>query len=297
MRLDSAPFQVSAFLARCPRLRLSLRPPWRVAGWIAAVCFLLWCISLQQVLAEEVDLELVLAMDGSGSISESEYIFQLEGTARAFEDPAIRTAIRSGPLGRIAVSVVIWSDAAFQKAHSGWYLLDDDASIVAFANRIRNFHQHTGRKFGIGGGGTGIGEGIRYSINEINSNAYFGLRRVVDVSGDGVETDPWFQKAVMLPQARQIAANENVVVNGLPILNRDFPHLDGYYRAEVISGPGAFVVVADGFEDFGRAIHEKLWREVSYKVAAYEDGPLFVHTTAVDTIRQLTNLSTPRKFR
>ncbi len=217
--------------------------------------------------ATEVDLELVLAMDGSGSISESEYILQLEGTAQAFEDPAIQQAMLSGPTGRVAVAMMIWSDAAFPKYKSKWFLLDSVGQAQSFANFIRIFHKHTGRKFGIGGGGTGIGEGIRVSIDMINANAFQGLRRVVDVSGDGIETDPWFKKAITLPTARVLAESQNVQINGLPILSKDFPSLDDYYRKEVITGAGSFIVVADGFEDFGRAIREKLKRELSPPVA------------------------------
>ena len=226
------------------------------------------------VAAEEVDLELVLAMDGSGSISESEYILQLEGTARAFEDPSIQQAIVSGPIGRIAVTVLIWSDAAFPKFKSGWFVLRDVASANAFAARVRNFHKHTGRKFGIGGGGTGIGEGIKVALEMLTNNGHTGLRRVIDVSGDGVETDPWFEKAVTLSFARPLAQKAGVQVNGLPILNQDFQKLDEYYRNEVIVGPGSFIVVADGFEDFGRAIREKLGREIEHRVAGSMDGSL-----------------------
>ena len=218
--------------------------------------------------AEEVDLELVLAMDGSGSISEREYILQLEGTARAFEDAAIQQAIVSGPIGKIAVSVLIWSDAAFPKFKSGWFVLSDAASADQFAARVRNFHKHTGRKFGIGGGGTGIGEGVKVALQMLAGNGHRGLRRVIDVSGDGVETDPWFEKAITLPPARALADAQGVQVNGLPILNKDFPRLDQYYRDEVITGPGAFIVAADGFEDFGRAILEKLLREIDHRIAA-----------------------------
>ena len=233
--------------------------------------------------ADEVDLELVLAMDGSGSISEAEYILQLEGTARAFEDPSIQQAIVSGPIGRIAVSILIWSDAAFPKFKSGWFVLAGPRDAQVFANKVRVFHKHTGRKFGIGGGGTGIGEGIRVALEMMESNTHQGLRRVVDVSGDGVETDPWFKKAMILPDARKLADLQGVQVNGLPILNRDFPTLDIYYSDQVITGPGAFVVVANGFEDFGRAIREKLYREISYRIA---------YRPLAEPNRQIANRST-----
>lgn len=231
----------------------------------------LWLALSGAAFAEEVDLELVLAMDGSGSISESEYILQLEGTARAFEDASIQQAIVSGPVGRIAVSMMIWSDAAFPKFKSGWFVLGSAADANAFAAKVRVFHKHTGRKFGIGGGGTGIGEGIRVALEMLATNPHHGLRRVIDVSGDGVETDPWFRKAITLTLARPLADQAGVQVNGLPILNVDFPRLDDYYREQVITGTGSFIVVANGFKDFGRAIREKLGREIEHRVADFPD--------------------------
>ena len=266
------------------QVRVSLSPLGR--GTLNAIAFCLFLFSsLTATHATEVDLELVLAMDGSGSISEREYILQLEGTARAFEDPAIQQAIISGPIGRIAVSVMIWSDAAFPKFKSGWFILSSAAEANAFAARVRVFHKHTGRKFGIGGGGTGIGDGIRVGLEMLATNGISGLRQVIDVSGDGVETDPWFEKAITLPLARPLADAARVQINGLPILNKDFPRLDDYYREEVITGQGSFIVVADGFEDFGRAIREKLGREIEHRVARIsepDDGPVVTFALAVE---------------
>jgi len=220
------------------------------------------------VRAEEVDLELVLAMDASGSISEADYILQLEGTAAAFRDPDIHAAITSGPLGRIAVTVVLWSDAAFEKVDSGWYLIDSPQSANAFAASIRRFQLTDDDKLVGGiGGGTGLGAGVAAALNLLNTNSYSGLRRVIDVSGDGIETEFEFSKGMMIRDARKVAELQAVTINGLPILSEDFPMLDDYYRKKVISGPGAFVEVADGFDDFGRAIKQKLLREISNNLA------------------------------
>ncbi len=231
-----------------------------------SVAWFLGCLLIPTAVAEQVDLELVLAMDGSGSISEAEYLLQLEGTAAAFRDPSIQQAILSGPTGRIAVSVVIWADAAFPKFKSGWHVLDSKASADAFAARVRNFHKHTGRKFGIGGGGTGIGDGVREALEMLAGNGHNGVRKVIDVSGDGIETDPWFREAITLPGAKKLADAQGVTVNGLAILT-DFSGLDDWYRQNVITGPGSFVIDARDFDDFGRAIRAKLWREISFTIS------------------------------
>ena len=223
--------------------------------------------------AEQVDLELVLAMDGSGSISADEFVLQLEGTASAFEDPSIKQAILSGPLGKVAVSVMVWSDAAFKKQHMGWHIIDSDEAASKFANQVRTFHTLTTRTAGIGGGGTGIGDGVRFALEMIASNGIDGLRKTIDVSGDGVETDPWFREAIMMPGAKVVANAQKVQINGLPILTVDFPRLDQYYRENVIAGAGSFIVTAQSFEDFGRAIREKLWREISFSISYNNHRP------------------------
>ena len=217
--------------------------------------------------SEEVDLELVLAMDASGSISHAEYILQLDGTAAAFLAPAIHAAITSGPTGKIAVNVMLWSDAAFAKVNTGWFVLDSSQSASNFAGYIRNFQLTNDRKIGFGGGGTGIGSGVEEALRLLNTNRQQGLRRVIDVSGDGVETEFWFSKSVMMPDAKKLANAENVTVNGLPILSKDFPHLDDYYEENVITGKGSFVEKAESFEDFARAIRKKLLREISSTIA------------------------------
>lgn len=218
--------------------------------------------------AEEVDLELVLAMDGSGSISAHEFKLQIEATAAALVEPSVKRAILSGPTGRIAIAGLIWSDAAFQKYPTQWHLLSSEPDIENFANSLLKFNNPANEQTrqGKGGGGTAIGDGIVYALEMIRSNRFNGLRKVVDVSGDGVETDPWFnKKTFMLPEARVLANAQNVTVNGLAILT-DNAKLDEYYRDNVIQGPGAFVIKADDFVDFHRAIRLKLLREISVRI-------------------------------
>jgi hypothetical protein len=232
-----------------------------------AVFYLAALFSINAASAQDVDLELVLAMDASGSISEHEYMLQLNGTADAFLDSNIQAAISSGPRGKIAVAIVLWSDAAFPKANSGWHILDDEASIIAFSNLVRKFNLTADNKMGANGGGTGIGAGVAEAIRLIRENNLNGERMVVDVSGDGIETDFWFtRKTIMMPDAKLLAEINNVTINGLPILTRDHPDLDQYYRENVIYGPGSFIEKATDFNDFARAIRRKLFREIAQPI-------------------------------
>jgi len=209
-----------------------------------------------------VDLELVLAVDASGSVDEEEFRLQLSGIAHAFRDPAIHQAITSGSEHRIAVALVVWSDSAFPKVPTTWHVLHNAATAKRFANIVEGFHTKTGRSAGIGGGGTSIGDAIDYAISMIEVNGIEGTRRVIDVSGDGTETDPWAGPATMLPEARVKAARAGITVNGLAILN-DFRRLNLYYRDNMIVGEGSFVLDALDYEDFKRAIKEKLLREIA----------------------------------
>ncbi len=130
-----------------------------------------YCFFLNQTFATEVDLEIVLAMDGSGSISKSEFELQIIGTVAALKDPAIQAAILSGPTGRVAISVLIWSDAAFPKYPTNWFLLNSPQSIDIFATNLLGFNNPTATasRQGIGGGGTGIGDGIVFAIDMIEN--------------------------------------------------------------------------------------------------------------------------------
>ncbi|GAB5469928.1 MAG: DUF1194 domain-containing protein [Rhodospirillales bacterium] len=206
-----------------------------------------------------VDLELVLAVDASGSVDDREFDLQLTGIATAFRSPEVLAAIEGGAYGRIAVALVIWAEHNRPKALSRWHLVQDRASADAFADEVAGFPR------GLVNGATGIGKAIFFSAKAIEQNAYAGSRKVVDISGDGRETPPddW---TVMLPQGQAYAAARGVGVNGLAILT-DQPDLAAYYRAEVILGFGAFVEVAETYDDVARAMQRKLIREIATPLA------------------------------
>ena len=154
------------------------------------------------VSAERVDVELVLAVDASGSVNPREFQLQLSGIANAFRDKSIQQAIVSGNHRRIAVSLLIWSDAAFNVYSTRWYVLFDAQSANGFAQVVESYSKREG-------GGTGIGNGLALAVRSITSNGIEGTRRIVDVSGDGPETPPWFGTGIVLPQARASQLNSS----------------------------------------------------------------------------------------
>ena len=204
--------------------------------------------------SDEVDLELVLAVDASGSVDNQEYRLQLSGIAAALRDPAVLRAIKAGPHKRIAVNVLIWAEARRPKDETGWYILSSAIEVDRMAGIIATMPRNQV-------GGTGIGDGVAHAIRSIDENAIRSDRRIVDVSGDGRETPPR-QYSTILSEARSMAIARNVTLNGLAILNED-KQLDDYYRARLAVGEGSFVEVAQDYNDFARAMRRKLLRELA----------------------------------
>ena len=216
---------------------------------------------------EAVDLELVIATDVSRSIDPEEARLQREGIARAFRNPAVIRAIESGVLGKIGVAYIDYSSRAFNKIVVDWTVVRDRASAESFAARLLAAPLTFGRR-------TSISDAIEQVREMIETNALDGTRRAIDVSGDGPNNHGRLVDAV-----RDATIARRIAVNGLPIVNRrgafnsrfNLPDLDKYYLGCVIGGPGAFLVVANSFEDFARAIRRKLILEIAG--TAPEAGP------------------------
>ncbi len=221
--------------------------------------------SLSTAIAEEVDVELVMAVDGSGSVNPQEMELQFQGYINAFRNPVIQNAMRSGPTGKVAVALVVWSDRYLPKLQTEWFRISSAQDAERFATALESLHQQVKILY-VTKGGTEIGAGIGYALAMLEQNQFSGLRKIVDVSGDGIETRPYSTSVMRLPQARIIANSRNVVINGLAIAN-DFYNLERYYRENVIQGTGSFVIKAKDFEAFGEAIHRKLLREFSSQVS------------------------------
>lgn len=229
---------------------------WRLGVLIWACLFPSFSLAADERL---VDLELVLAADISGSMDLEEAGLQRRGFANAIRHPDVIEAIKSGLYGRIAVTYVEWAGAPHQVTLVDWTEISDAKTAENFALRILAVPVATAAY-------TSISGVIEYGGDLFVKNGFKGTRRVIDISGDGPNNSGEY-----VNHARDRAVQNGIVINGLPIMN-DRPsryglpplkNLDLYYQDCVIGGFGAFVVVANGFQDFARAVRKKLILEIA----------------------------------
>ena len=225
------------------------------------------CCPLSLAQARVVDLLLVLAVDISRSIDEEEFTLQREGYAQALSDPSVINAIRSGPMGAIAVTYMEWSGADLQTVIIPWTVIDSAAPAQKIAQILRTVPRPFGER-------TGVGAAIGASIALIEAAPHEGLRQVIDISGDGRNSSGPPPSVF-----RDRAVEKGIIINALPIVN-DKPtfgrielDLPGFFRDEVIGGPGAFMQVAEGFKSFSAAVKAKLVREIAQRPPSPEQNP------------------------
>jgi hypothetical protein len=209
---------------------------------------------------EEVDLLLVLSSDVSRSIDAPKFKLQRDGYAAAIVNPRVIQAIRSGALGKIAISFVEWSGVRQQEIVIDWTVIRDEATAKDFSAQIIKAPRAFADR-------TSISGGIDFAMEQLARAPSHANRHTIDVSGDGTHNDG---RAVT--DARDEALAKGVTINGLVIMSeRDNFHtnppggLDAYYRNNVIGGPGAFVMVAQNFSSFGQTILNKLSAEITSK--------------------------------
>jgi hypothetical protein len=223
-----------------------------------AATLLLTCSLCTPAFAQTaVDLQLVLAVDASGSVDQRRFELQMQGYVAAFRDPRVLHAIQAGPAQAIAVTMVQWTGPALQIQVLPWTLINDATTAHAFATAIMT----TPRR--LFSGGTSISGVIDYAVPLILESQFKGTRRVIDISGDGSNN-----RGRPAASARDAAVRAGIIINGLPILALE-PDLDRYFLDHVIGGPGAFVIATESYETFAEAILKKLIREM----AAHELRP------------------------
>lgn len=204
-----------------------------------------------------VDLELVFASDGSGSIDDDELRFQRQGYAAALADPRVQNAIAAGPLGRIAVAFVEWGAPESQHTIVDWTEIASREDALAWGARLVAAPRAAY-------GYNSISEAIAYSANLIRTNGYDGARKVIDLSGDGPQIG-----GRPLDLIRDLTVADGITINGLVVANRNVrtgpsgEPLDEHYRMDVIGGFGAFVVVATEERGFTQTVLAKMVREIA----------------------------------
>jgi hypothetical protein len=212
--------------------------------------------------AEPVDLLLVLAADVSRSVTEPKFKLQREGAAAAITHPEVVQAITSGPNRRIAVCFVEWATAGQQNVVIDWTVIDDGEAARSFGDKLVELP----RSFA---GSTSISHAIDFSMIQLERSPYKAERRVIDISGDGNNNS-----GRSVTEARDEALAKGVTINALVILtplSESFrpEHtnppggLEKYFQDNVIGGFGAFTVVAESHESFGRALTKKLIAEIA----------------------------------
>jgi hypothetical protein len=209
-----------------------------------------------------VDLELILAVDGSRSMDSEEQRLQREGYIAALRHPEVIAAIQSGPVGRIAITYLEWSGVNSQRILVPWSLIEDAESADAVAEQIQP-GEFYGRY------GTSISASLAFAATLFDDNGYDGARLAIDVSGDGPNN-----MGPPVTPVRDAVVARGIIINGLAITLRDprqdagtgyfdIDNLDAYYRDCVIGGVGAFTLAVTAVEQFESAIRRKLVTEIA----------------------------------
>ncbi len=222
---------------------------------------LISCLAAPLRAQQQVDLELVLLADASGSIDDVENALQRQGYAEALADPEVLWAIANGgALGRIAVSYVEWAGASSQDIVVDWTIVDGFESATEFGARLLAAPRQAY-------GSNAIGSALLKGLELIESNDIEGARKVIDLSADSA----WNPQGPPISAAREEVVAAGVTINGLAILCRAancsgrprMGDLEAEFTRQMIGGLGAFVVTAEDLTSFNRAVRRKLILEIA----------------------------------
>jgi len=205
-----------------------------------------------------VDVELVIAVDVSYSMDPDEQALQREGYVLALTSKEFLQALHQGAHGKIAITYFEWAGQSDQKILMPWRMIDGPESADAVAAEIARAPIRRASR-------TSISGGLRFAKPLFDDSGYKGLRRVIDVSGDGANN-----AGPLVELIRDDVLAAGITINGLPIMLKrpykgtmDMDNLDEYYEDCVIGGPGAFVIPIREREKFIEATRTKLVLEVA----------------------------------
>jgi hypothetical protein len=213
----------------------------------------------QEGARQKVDLELCLAVDGSGSIQEDEFVFQRQAYAQAITDPQVVGVMTSGFEGAVAVALMEWGGPDSMHPIVDWTLIDGPETANVFADAVVAAPR---RAFGW----NSISNAIAFCQQWMAGNGFDGYRRVIDVSGDAGQ-----RGGMPLPLARQMALDAGIVINGLALHYRGGglsgpggSTLVDHFRQDVIGGMGAFAIAVEREDEFVDALIRKLILEIAW---------------------------------
>jgi len=226
---------------------------------------------------EKVDLELVIAADGSGSIDDEELALQRRGYANAVTDPTLLSLMTGGLYGKTAILYVEWGAADSVHTIVDWTIIAGKEDAEGFARRLETAPR-------MAYGYNAISAAIDYAVIQFETNGIEGLRRIIDVSGDGPNIN-----ARPVTMARDDAVARGITINALVVKTRGggfrgpggMP-LDEHYRQHVIGGIGAFVRIADKDTSFAEAVRNKMLLEVASGIPQTAAGPAPENRTIID---------------
>lgn len=226
-----------------------------IAGAVSALTF---GLMLEAQAAEQVDVELVLAVDVSLSMSPDELEIQRRGYATALTDEAVLRAIADGIHGKIAITYVEWAGTNSQVVVVPWTLVANRADAENVVARLTARPPNSARR-------TSISAALEFGADLFAESGFEGTKRVIDISGDGPNN-----QGAPVPLVRDAVIKQGIVINGLPLMTNggmetsyDIRDLDQYYRDCVIGGPGAFMIPVNGWEQFPEAVRRKLVLELA----------------------------------
>lgn len=208
--------------------------------------------------AEPVDVELVLAVDVSLSMSPAELEIQRDGYAAALLDQSVLDAIASGAHGRIAVAYFEWAGNTSRNLVVPWTTISNRADAELVVARLSAYPPASARR-------TSISGALEFGADLLAESPYRSMKRVIDISGDGPNN-----QGAPVNEIRDQLVEQGIVINGLPLMTNggyssayDVTDLDHYYTNCVIGGPGAFMIPVNAWEQFPEAIRRKLVLELA----------------------------------
>ncbi len=226
-----------------------------IAGAVSALTF---GLMPEAQAAEQVDVELVLAVDVSLSMSPDELEIQRRGYATALTDEAVLRAIADGIHGKIAITYVEWAGTNSQVVVVPWTLVANRTDAEHVVARLTARPPNSARR-------TSISAALEFGADLFAESGFDGTKRVIDISGDGPNN-----QGAPVPLVRDAVIKQGIVINGLPLMTNggmetsyDIRDLDQYYRDCVIGGPGAFMIPVNGWEQFPEAVRRKLVLELA----------------------------------